>query len=502
MLKVLVLLVYSLDVNGSLIPARGSLIRMKSTPHKSTLKQAHPGNGYPYSTIAAYDSERPWGIFRAVSGGRNPIVQRRSPTHPLISVSFAGQPVTQSEAFEIMIEPKLEWYSGPRIPRLAPEISLWNDLEHEILPSWITNDGTSEPDDSIMKAEFGNEIARQGRTAVWAIGSDKVIKYSRFCPFRSEDVETQVDTLLLESYFLGLLNNTGIANKIFYYSQAAMMPIEGDSRTLLPPKIALRRCPDQRPPVVRFMISERILMDMCGYMKGLQSSDRFIASIRVGLATIELLKSLHSREIIHGDIHCGNVAWTLDGSRIVLIDFGRARIINADEDQHHASYQLTSPVEVVNSGFDNFKGQLECHMFDTPWEMMGMKRSFRDDIFRALRLVAEILYGGGTAQYLYRLCESWGDGDQAEFVRLQMVESLFEITSKSSTKKSFVRSLSTALAQESESVRAEIARILNEIVDHVRSLGPMEKPNYDHVITGLTNILSMRRENPQIIIQH
>jgi serine/threonine protein kinase len=399
-----------------------------------------------------------------------------------------SQPSTQLAAFCQMLDPETEIRTPDGMPRLAPNSALWEDYYHESVPAWIVSDTPSTSD--VVVATFDDRIARQGRTAVFDLGSGKVIKYSRFCPYISKDFETRVDTLLLESYFLELLNDTGIANRIYYYSRAGVMPMPGAWTRLGLPKLDLKWCEDDSAPVVRYMISEKIQMDMCEFAKTLGPA-KFTHSVRVGIATINLLERLHSHDIIHGDIHCGNVALSADGSRHVLIDFGRASIINAELDKTHPSYRAPSPVSVAAIEPDV---ELGCHMYDTPWEMLGMKRSFRDDIFRVFRMMAGIVYGPKTAVYLYDLCEGFSEADTSEFIRLQTSANPLDFESESEWHGRVRNLLVDALKSEPEEMRRQkdiIAERFAQLIYHVRQLGPMAKPDYLMIIQGLNSIIDL-----------
>jgi serine/threonine protein kinase len=105
-------------------------------------------------------------------------------------------------------------------------------------------------------------------------------------------------------------------------------------------------------------------------------------------ATIEAIWKLHSKNIVHGDIHFGNIVFmpaeSEGGSRRVgLIDFGTASFLSELE----LLEDLTREPFTYN------------HCFQSHWNIAGYRFSFRDDIFKAILAGAMYLNGSDFVRF-------------------------------------------------------------------------------------------------------
>ncbi len=78
-----------------------------------------------------------------------------------------------------------------------------------------------------------------------------------------------------------------------------------------------------RNPSVRFMVMERIDEDLYGFTR--RKSPSVKESLELVRGLIVGLQTMHAHEIVHGDIHPGNLGF-LEG-RLVMFDFGSAFFI-------------------------------------------------------------------------------------------------------------------------------------------------------------------------------
>ena len=106
------------------------------------------------------------------------------------------------------------------------------------------------------------------------------------------------------------------------------------------------------------------------------------AAAVIGLELVKHVEKLSEMKIVHGDIFQRNVGFTLEGD-IVLIDFGRAMIV-------------TNASPIAQFSFSSFP------LF-SPWEMVGYHSSYRDDLFRILRLMGFVMNGVDYLLELERL---------------------------------------------------------------------------------------------------
>ena len=108
--------------------------------------------------------------------------------------------------------------------------------------------------------------------------------------------------------------------------------------------------------------------------------------INVGIELIRAISIFHENGFIHGDIHTGNiiVSPTPAGElNLRVIDFGRSFPIRPNRSN-----------KPVNK--EGFWRSIQC----THWQMMGLQWGMRDDLLKALYVLAEvspIQWGAGIA---------------------------------------------------------------------------------------------------------
>jgi hypothetical protein len=123
--------------------------------------------------------------------------------------------------------------------------------------------------------------------------------------------------------------------------------------------------------LIRFMILPKL--GVC-----YNQVDRTTLSTRhvfqLGLIVLEHLSEMHRHKFFHGDIHAGNICRSREsGGDILLIDYGRAdnteEIIEGDREE---AYRYVHPAL-------------------SPWELQGHQPSPRDDIFKLLFTLVDLL---------------------------------------------------------------------------------------------------------------
>ena len=115
---------------------------------------------------------------------------------------------------------------------------------------------------------------------------------------------------------------------------------------------------------------------------------------------LELLRTVHEGGVVHGDIHLDNVVCS-DRDRVVetmaLIDFGRATEFIEDDGSHKP--------EAVGGYGDQWSTELL-----SPWELEGVAKSRRDDIFRLAEMAITLL-GMDTLAHRYAVSKISRDPD-------------------------------------------------------------------------------------------
>lgn len=275
-------------------------------------------------------------------------------------------PLSDTEAREIYTSSSWSDMDEREKRRFRPSKLHWTDPEERV-PVYLF---------SSSNITFGPVIARTSQAAVYRIDShpDWVIKYHSYCKFLEENVETT----LRETYFMNLVyaHFPTVTTKLLYFSNS----IVPSTVTSLKRGSSCMVCPTGHPPVVRYMISERV-GESIDTLVAREGAIDFLAAIRIGIELFDLLEKIHSIRVIHGDIHGSNIAFRND--KPVLIDFGRGTIGPDDMD-------IVIHEEVPPTTTD-----LKCHPTISLWETVRNEPalSYRDDAFRAALVLGLMIHG-------------------------------------------------------------------------------------------------------------
>ena len=194
----------------------------------------------------------------------------------------------------------------------------------------------------------------------------------------------------------------------------------------------------------------------------------FVNSVSMGIEMIETLRKLHEiKGIVHGDIHSGN--FVLHGGRVKVIDFGRS-YFDIPKDMGKKSVELIRKKYSVS------------HPFFTHWEIEGYKNAKRDDIYKALLVLTELINGPSVSEYFRRRNMNLSEMYVAKADRNIFV--LHDLTNNTLVGDP-VAALGNGVADDH---KADIRSTLALILDHVRGLGFYDVPDYSLIITSLCQI--------------
>jgi serine/threonine protein kinase len=164
---------------------------------------------------------------------------------------------------------------------------------------------------------------------------------------------------------------------------------------------------------------------------------------------IDALKIIHSRGIVHGDIHARNVAWRQGSdSELVLIDFGLSAT------SQELSLNNPKPYEVEH-----------LHCLHSQWQLDGWRSSFRDDMYRVLLLGSFLLNGMKFFEY----------GGDLEIDRDAMID----------FKKN---GMIFAIPGSRVVIDPQTRAVFEELLVHVRGLTYMDTPDYALMRSALKRV--------------
>jgi serine/threonine protein kinase len=268
-------------------------------------------------------------------------------------------------------------------PSQSAGITFWTDRTREIISG-----------DRVVK--LGPMIGQGMNSAVYPIvGTPFVIKYKIFN--RDDDEIANEFVFANEVYLLNPLITTRMEE---------LGPVFD-----LPPgrgKVDRDNVFFKPPPMVRYLISERGRMSLWKY----HSKNRRISladALSIGISIVRSLHQIHTvTRIVHGDIHLGNILFTIDQSRVLITDWGRAKRMGR------------------GSGVEDSSHSGKCHSAYSPWEITnGESHSFRTDIYRTILIVVSLVQGVAFRSILAILCD---EGFVNYHVDIKTKMNLFDLT--------------------------------------------------------------------------
>ncbi len=379
-------------------------------------------------------------------------------------------------------------------PRVTPSHARWNTLT-ELVPVWLF------PTDEINISPV--RLGKSTFSVVYPIARSRnmwAIKYHAYCAD-----SFPVDPMLREAYFLELISRLApgeIANRFLYFSAGREVANVGESS----PKMILTdgACPgSSKAPVVRFIISERTGETLWNYMtpSGVANAKPtalpFREAVSLGISTIRLVQKLHALNIVHGDIHLANIAFTRRNvfssqqhrSDLVLIDFERARI---------AESASTAPEAVP----EHFLPMFFCHGYFSVWEAVGAKHpitheiwerkpAFRDDVYRALFTMSMLIHGISAKQIPEALCSNANKDELRKAFQYRAYENWFDVPDIQVPDGTiYSLSLRDKLPSDLVPFYAHIRNTFAQVLAHVRNIRFRGQPDYMYLIELLGEVIN------------
>jgi hypothetical protein len=361
-------------------------------------------------------------------------------------------------------------FGAPRMSPLDPEPGLI-----EQVPTWLDSSMSITMPRTKLGSTTDSNVFEVHHHPDW------VIKYHGFCTA----IEEPVDATIREAFFLDLINqrDQGIANKLIYFSSGT--PTDRLTRSERFPTVSRGRCENGHPfPIIRYMISTRVGKPLNSMVRGRMGLP-FDQAIEYGISMFRLLSRLHALNVIHGDIHGGNIALSEaanPANSLVLIDFGRA--------------EIDSEGDMTNTETDD---EIYCHGHSSHWESRGMtpRISFRDDAFRATLVLAVLVHGYKHKDALEILCEVDDDvAGEARYMEVKGKVNFFDWSEE--IRKDEVRSVFVKFDLEKllggHENTDDIRNLFGDILDHIRALELHETPDYDQIVFWLEEIKRLAAE--------
>ena len=332
-----------------------------------------------------------------------------------------------------------------------------NDADRP-LPNLIVLDSEEVP--GIGTLTLDKVIATERYSRVFAVKDrpDLAIKYQANC----YHLDRSMHPLVADYIFSNLASDSvpDIVMKPIYLSPPALIPIDNTMKTHFNLQIAeWEKCKNGRG-TVRFMVMPRAMRCLNRVRLNLKVALQFAGFL------VKSLARLHSDAgIMHGDVHAGNVCYLESGS-FVFIDFGKAGFVEDELDHRNRSPS-------------------QAHFAHSPWQMQGFRSARRDDVFKAIYSVADVLHESALSVHAYDLLESKKNWPKCHEWKMT---SLFFIDPVPLDPSSASSETPSALP----AVPREVREAISEALTMVRSLSTSESPiDYEGIAAKLSEASSL-----------
>ena len=177
-----------------------------------------------------------------------------------------------------------------------------SDSSDEVPSSGIYEEVRLE-DGTVRKFTLGNRIARGYQSCVFELKHHPslAVKYQADCW-----TELPYHPLIRDAWFLKYLEETGVAPQVLYVSPGFRIPASITTKTNFKMSMDERDLCRQEGGTVRFMLMERVTRSI--YADVAEEGPDFEIGVSVMRSLIQALETIHALNVVHGDIHPGNVA--------------------------------------------------------------------------------------------------------------------------------------------------------------------------------------------------
>ena len=354
------------------------------------------------------------------------------------------------------MDPRIKWFQGNQT------------LLDEKYAQFVINPFGLEESTALGNYSLKTLLHRGMYSTVYTVHEtrDILIKYQCNC-----DQTTGIHRLLTDAWFTTLSNKLGMSPKILFVSPPVPLhPKMTKKFAFTMSKRRWEKCLRERG-TVRMMVMERIKGVTMNDFRS-KSSPRGIPLNRavpiLGML-IQQIAALHSRKVVHGDIHGGNIILKEESDNTVslqLIDFGLATF-----DHPGRSNNATHPIGHWT------------HELTTPWQIRGLPWGKRDDIYKAFDSFARWINTDEWAEHVKDLVEAGTD----ELLEFRDNELFFDVSSnpQSSPDSPFAADVLQLPGDVACSIRNRFANMVRRILalDDVN-----ENPPYRFILDELVAI--------------
>lgn len=378
----------------------------------------------------------------------------------LLIAIVAFVPSCRATGFHVEISPvrsTSQPFEAPRVDQFLRERAHKDLVDSHLAPNLSS---TFEEHPELGTLTLGRRISMRAESVVYEIRErpDLVIKYQVMCDQRDDH------PLIYDFIFLNEAAEIGLSPEPLFLSPASRMLVGFTSKTwfdMPPPNRA--KCVGKKG-TVRYLVLERVGPCLDAVKKDIRFS--MMESLQIGIRVVRMLEQLHvDKQVIHGDIHLGNICYPLgdERDRLLFIDFGLAEFTDSETD------------EPERGPFDYF------HTALTPWQLLGQSFYRRDDIYKTIFMVAVMMNGDAPMSKLIQEMEA------RELLAWKTSPAIFEHPDVDPI---------GSLSNISESKKEEIRVIFGSLIDAVMELNSVKTPiEYDQYVAMMHAVIEISQDD-------
>jgi serine/threonine protein kinase len=261
-----------------------------------------------------------------------------------------------------------------------------------------------------------------------------------------------IHPLLKDYWFLRRIAELQVSPRPFYLSYSSPLPFRQTLKSGFRMSIKERTECFRSGGKVRFMVMEKVGESLHAMSRRYANGKVPLVNVlSLGTKMMKIIRKLHDEgQVVHGDIHAGNICFSRTGNSLRLIDFGRANLVTSAEDG----------VPSLEREPFSWHDPLFSH-----WNIEGYRETRRDDVFKVFLVMAMLLNG---KTYLPHLKDRLNDQQSYEFKRNG---NIFEIPGSSI-----------------EGWTECTASVLSEILAIVRATELDARPDYESILSKLSEL--------------
>ena len=291
--------------------------------------------------------------------------------------------VSAADASTVFMNTALRHALGPELANHVSNL-YWDEFDRNEFGPLIHYDREMLENGRVVRID--RKISVHLYSSIFQLTNGQIIKYQVNCENMKDPLD--IHPLVRDFIFLKAVEDLKVS------PQAHFLSLGIKFENVDSPKVNFSMDPQERDicakdarSILRFMVMEKALISFDTLLKGSETrSEKISLASVVSLiaGAVSALSELHiKKNIIHGDVHYGNLVLLNAERKVGLIDFGSASYLS--------ELQLTQDMSREPFSYN--------HCYLSHWNLEGYRFSFRDDIYKAIFAGAMMLNGSPFVRF-------------------------------------------------------------------------------------------------------